>query len=1277
MTIKGQGKKGRGTMDVAKGPHKSPAPMPMAKKAGKKTANPGDKKNNTKKKKAKRGTSKKNGKKVKEKKAGHPVDVFSGAVIDQDTDFALAGLIEVVFTRCYSSHWGTEGLPFGRCGWTHGYYQLIERVDPPADELPEEWRLRDEDGGWLDLGALPKDQRVYLRGGQLDILRRETTLEIHGVRSRLTRHFDRTTSAEPYRLVAMVGPRGHRVRFEWSGARLEKIIDTAGREIRCQHDDRGRIVRVGIWVGGKEHQWVDFGYHDAGELAWARNALGHESRFQYDGLHRLTTNTLRNGVSFHYEYGQDGRCVRTYGDQGLHTWVFQRNDQEREVVCTGTAESQTFRFDAQGNLIEEKTIDGLYRSRQTYDDDGLVLEDTDGLGRSMRFEYDERGHLVKYADRAGNETTREYEDDLTKRVVDAAGHVIEYQRNRFGQLVGVRFTTGDWRTFEYDDEGRLETVHCPSGLHDRYTYDAQNNVVGWVDRRGSQWGFEYDALGRPVARRHPSGHVEHLTLNALGKAVEVTDVRGGRTLREYDSMGNVCRVVDPQGREVKREFGGTGKLTRQIDATGAEWRFRFDRDERLIEITNPMGEEHLLSYDRAGLIEREETFDGRVLTYRYDAAGQLRRITRPDDTFREFSYDPLGNVVEESSTHGAQIFERDKLGHALRAVVEDGPEEIEVTLERDGFGRVLKDVQAGVPVEYAYDTLGRRTARRVLGETTNYRYDAFDQIVAVEHEGRVVEITRDRRGRETRRLWNGTTAIDSLYDPAGALIEQRVLGPSSNPATGPEDPGASHSLGAAPEAYAAWKVLSHRRWTRDSNGKRISEIDRIWGTTHYHYDPAERLLGSRTARLHETFDYDPTGSVVAALRTMADPRLAEPRGRWRLGKGNVLLEDDRFTYELDACHRRTARIDKKTGERTEYLWDVRDRLREVKRPDGVRIRFFYDAFNRRVRKEVIQPTEASVERAMAIVRASVDGHGDVPAMPEVGVTRFAWDGSYPAAEEVDHANGSGTSGRKRVYVDRRADPVPLLQSEQGRVFHVITDPLGVPRELVDEEGAVASSVAHGAWGDRTQSWSPPGAPVVESPFRMLGQYHDADSSLAMTRFRCWEPETARWLSPDPLGLPGGLNPFAFEGAPTVLTDPLGLCPEEYGISSIAEQPELLKLWEQALEKTGEEGKDNAYTRLQEMIANGEEPTNADLAAAFGAVNKKFLELARAADPDCDIAQVHHWNYPKSDYPDQVFDPNNLFPVDSRALHEQIHQDTTSNPSKPWAGPISPDSELPL
>ncbi|MEO7331380.1 MAG: RHS repeat-associated core domain-containing protein, partial [Minicystis sp.] len=194
------------------------------------------------------------------------------------------------------------------------------------------------------------------------------------------------------------------------------------------------------------------------------------------------------------------------------------------------------------------------------------------------------------------------------------------------------------------------------------------------------------------------------------------------------------------------------------------------------------------------------------------------------------------------------------------------------------------------------------------------------------------------------------------------------------------------------------------------------------------------------------------------------------------------------------------------------------RLREVVLPEGERVRFTYDAFGRRVRKEVLAAPVGLVPTSRKTVT-------------------FLWDGDV-LCEEQD--SGKEEQVRKRVHVHEPGTFVPMVQAEQGEVFGVVNDHLGMPKELVDISGRVVWRATHCTWGDLNGIRREDGSSDIESPFRLLGQYEDDEIGFSYTRFRYFESMTGRWLSSDPIGMLGGNNLFAFNGCPSIVTDPWGL-----------------------------------------------------------------------------------------------------------------------------------------
>ena len=63
------------------------------------------------------------------------------------------------------------------------------------------------------------------------------------------------------------------------------------------------------------------------------------------------------------------------------------------------------------------------------------------------------------------------------------------------------------------------------------------------------------------------------------------------------------------------------------------------------------------------------------------------------------------------------------------------------------------------------------------------------------------------------------------------------------------------------------------------------------------------------------------------------------------------------------------------------------------------------------------------------------------------------------------------------------------------------------------------------------------AQLFEYHPRFPGQYFDKETNLYYN-FRYYEPETGRYISPDPIGLAGGINIYGYvEQNPLSLIDP--------------------------------------------------------------------------------------------------------------------------------------------
>lgn len=1018
-----------------------------------------------------------------------PVDLASGRVVESEVDLSLPGVIPLLWERHYSSASALARTSLGRGGWTHSLEQWIAQ-----DE--EGVVLRDQEGRDVYFPAIAPGESIFHRPDRLTLTALDSgSFTIYDHASRLTRHFSPASPGGKALLSSIRDAHGNAITLDYVGERLCRVVDTAGRELRVKSTSGGRIVRVEVWADERLEQWVDYTYAKMGELASAADALGHAERYEYDDDHRMTKKTLKNGVSFYYAYDEKtGWCNRSWGDDGLHTGEIKPDLENRITVLTGD-EPRVLHWNQDGLVVREETPDGILIKTSEYDGDQYLVAESNGAGETTRYEYDARGNKVKEIDPAGNVTEWHYEDDLPTIVVRADGLSTRYEHDARGSLVEARYPTGAGYALSYDDRGRLRTVREGDRLVQELAYDARHDVVEEVDARGAKTEYAYDRLGRAVSRTDALGRRTSIEYDLLGQPLGVHRPDGTVARSAYDALGNPVRTTNALGQVTEMEYSGTGVLAKLKQPDEREWTFKYTPSEKLRRITNPRGEEYEFVYDTAGRVTEEATFDGRTLRYRYSAAGRLDRIDYPDGSFRAFSHDPLGNVLEEESTDGPIHFQRDRMGRLLGAVVEQDGKRVLTLFERDRFGRVVAETHGDRTLRYEHDARGRRTARVMPdGATTRYAYDALDELVGVEHDGRKLVLQRDLLGRETARGdAEGRVSIQSGYDAMDRLAEQRVAVPQ---------PG-----GGAPA------VAVQRRWRYDALG-RVDRIDDArWGATAYRYDAIGQLVEARRGAHREVFEYDAAGSIHKMLGGLDSGPREGGEELWEIAPGNLLKRTERAEYAHDRRGRRIAKQELREGERgdkTEYVWDCRDRLREVELPSGEKVVFAYDAFGRRTQKGVVAA-----------------GGGEARSVD------FLWDGDVLAAD-LDSERGA------RCFVHEPGTFVPLLQAEQGEVLSYVNDHLGMPKELIDESGRVAWSAAHSAWGRVTETRRDPAARRVESPFRLLGQYADGETGLCYTRFRYFDAAVGRWCSPDPLGIEGGNNVHAFDDSPTVGVDPFGL-----------------------------------------------------------------------------------------------------------------------------------------
>ena len=129
----------------------------------------------------------------------------------------------------------------------------------------------------------------------------------------------------------------------------------------------------------------------------------------------------------------------------------------------------------------------------------------------------------------------------------------------------------------------------------------------------------------------------------------------------------------------------------------------------------------------------------------------------------------------------------------------------------------------------------------------------------------------------------------------------------------------------------------------------------------------------------------------------------------------------------------------------------------------------------------------------------------------------------------------GTPLREYVYLDGEPLAVRVHDINPGMYFYV-NDHLGTPQQLVNLSREVVWKAAYLPFGAAQVRVG-----AITNNLRFPGQYYDAETGLHYNWNRYYNPATGRYISPDPIGLYGGLNLYAYVGNnPVNWSDPEGL-----------------------------------------------------------------------------------------------------------------------------------------
>lgn len=720
-----------------------------------------------------------------------------------------------------------------------------------------------------------------------------------------------------------------------------------------------------------------------------------------------------------------------------------------------------------------------------------------------------------------------------KLETDPEGHTTETFYTSLGKPYRMIHPDGTEESLFYDLCGNLEKYISPTGSETWFTYDYQNRMISKKVVKGDillEETYRYNAF-HLLEKIDPDGVSTGYFYDGAGRKIkEVTEDR--QTLFTYDPLGQetvityndyfknqIGQIVtqkiirDPKGRETKETYDAHGNVAiLERFGLGGELLLRENffynlkgrKTKQVSELFNP--DKTIIKtwkYDsRDRLIELSESGE-KVTTYTYTPDGKVKTLTKPDGIVITYEYDGLGREIKRKTSDGSchYSFKYDKMGNVIES----------------------KD--------------------EITGKTTQRIYNHFGDLL---HEtlgnGLSLKRTYDPQGRPKELIFSDESKVIYTYDPYHLKNVKRL------DSTGIEyyehtydEYDKSHNLisecypGSIGPAYHQVDLLGRRvRTDTLYSSEIIAEIDPTGNVTkylrdHHHeqeiieytYDALDQLT-SETGLFPHQYAYD-----AHYNRIQKDEELAE------VDSLHQLLAQGETTHTYDPNGNRITTL--KGSQKITYTYDGLDRLTHISSGSKA-VRYTYDSWGRCLSRTCyfLQEREWTPTKTDHFL---FDGQNEI--------------GIYPYELRI-LGQGKGAEIGAAIVIEKEHDFFVPLHDLYGNVI-----------ASMYWDGSCTESYRHSAYGEEK---------IFNGDITLIRsninpwRYQSKRKMGGLINFgrRFYDPQTGRWLSPDPKGFNEGPNLYQYlRNSPLLLFDLYGEAVEK--ISDIEEMQKQLK-WDLDFEK---------------------------------------------------------------------------------------------------------------
>jgi RHS repeat-associated protein len=495
-------------------------------------------------------------------------------------------------------------------------------------------------------------------------------------------------------------------------------------------------------------------------------------------------------------------------------------------------------------------------------------------------------------------------------------------------------------------------------------------------------------------------------------------------------------------------------------------------------------------------------------TYVYDALNRIKQMTQPSSTVTGYGYDTQNNRASVTDPNGntTQYWSDD-----FRRKNQTGSPDTGVTdYLYDAAGNLIQRMDAkGTIINYTYGALNRLTAIQFPSDPTENVTFTYDSTSVTYGIGRLTGRTDpsgsyafyyDAQGNLTQEqktiggipyttqyTYNKNNVLTSITYPSGRTVTYTLDGVERISEVDTTLNGNPKTL-ASNITYLPFGGITGLIYC---NGLSLSQ-----GNDNQ-YRMTSVVVGSI---LNLTYGYDSNGNITSTLDAINPPggEALETQGTYSYQQGTNKLANINAATPINFGYDPNGNI---TSENTRTLvYDLSNQLIQIWDGGTQTAAYTYNGIGQRMMK-----------------------------VTQTGTRIFHYDFKGHLIAET---NQSGQILGEYIYLGDQLLAM-IRPGEVAYYFH--NDHLGTPQVLTNDSQAIAWKAGYTSFGEAVASIQ-----TVENPFRLPGQYYDQETGLHYNYFRYYDAITGRYVTPDPIGLEGGVNLFAYaQNNPITFSDPSG------------------------------------------------------------------------------------------------------------------------------------------